>query len=363
MTKNSGFESVFNGKTILVTGHTGFTGSWISLWLAKIGAKVVGYAQEPATEPSMYNAIGIDKDVVSIIGDIKNASHLADTVRAYRPDFILHLAAQALVRRSYRDPLDTFETNTMGTVNLLEAARHVDSVKAVVCVTTDKVYRNNEWAWPYRENDVLGGHDPYSASKAAAELAIESYSKCFASENDAPSIAVARGGNIIGGGDWAEDRLIPDFVRAVTGDGKLTIRYPEAVRPWQHVLALSQGYLMLLAALYEKGKEFAKPWNFGPADDSWYSVRQVLDLLSLHWQQPEIEYMEQPLSEAMTLSLDSSMARRLLKWSPSWDTRRTVEETARWYKAYSADSLSARLITESQIDEWRSSMVESGPSR
>jgi CDP-glucose 4,6-dehydratase len=359
---NSGrFETALAGKRVLVTGHTGFTGSWASLWLKRIGAEVIGYSLPAEGDPSMFKAIGIEKEIASIAGDIRDAQRLAAVMREHRPDFVLHLAAQALVRKSYREPLATFEANTLGTANLLEAVRGTPSVKAVVCVTTDKVYKNNEWPWPYRENDILGGHDPYSASKAAAEMIIASYSECFGGSQGGPAIGVARGGNIIGGGDWAEDRLIPDFVRAVTGEGRLTIRYPEAIRPWQHVLALVQGYFMLLAALAEDGSAYARAWNFGPSDDKWHSVREVLSLLGDCWKRPDIEYMDQPLAEARTLSLDSGMARRQLGWAPAWGTKKTIEETAGWYREYYADPSSARAISEAQIGEWRARMRDSAP--
>jgi CDP-glucose 4,6-dehydratase len=353
LTKPLEFEAAFAGKRVLVTGHTGFTGSWACLWLRRIGAEVIGYALSPDTSPSMFTALQLDKDVTSIEGDIRDPQRLKDAVQRYKPDCVLHLAAQALVRKSYREPLETFETNAQGTANLLEAVRASDSVSTVVCVTTDKVYRNLEWDWPYRENDELGGHDPYSASKAAAEMIIESYAHCLCDSGKGPAIAVARGGNIVGGGDWAEDRLIPDFVRAVTGSGKLTIRYPEAVRPWQHVLALVQGYLQLLSALFTDGRKFARAWNFGPSEERWYSVRDVLELLSGSWKRPELEYMDQPLPEAHNLSLDSGLARRVLGWNPAWDTSQTIERTAEWYREYYANPGTIRSITERQLEDWR----------
>ncbi len=354
MSIHADFESVLKGKRVLVTGHTGFTGSWATLWLRMMGADVIGYSLLPQTVPAMFSEIDIEKEIESVIGDVRDASQLAAVVRDSQPEYVLHLAAQALVRKSYREPLDTFHVNTMGTANVLEAVRGKSFVKAVVCVTTDKVYKNNEWLWPYRENDILGGCDPYSFSKAAAEMIIESYAKSFDSSSGMPAIGVARGGNIIGGGDWAEDRLIPDFVRAVTGNGKMTIRYPEAIRPWQHVLALVQGYFMLLAGLSIDRATYARAWNFGPVDDKWYSVRDVLTMLSERWSQPEIEYMKQPLAEAQTLTLDSGMARRILGWRPAWNTEDTIEETARWYKAYYDDPRTARSISENQINAWRS---------
>jgi len=346
----------FAGKRVFLTGHTGFTGAWAALWLRELGAEVIGYALPPDTDPSLFRAIAVEREIVSIEGDIRDARKLSEAVAGHRPDFVLHLAAQALVRRSYRDPLGTFQANTMGTANLLEAVGKCDSIRAVVCVTTDKVYRNNEWPWPYRENDPLGGRDPYSASKAAAEFVIESYSRCLASADGRPAVGVARGVCIIGGGDWAEDRLVPDFVRAVSGGERMTIRFPLAVRPWQHVLALVQGYLMLLAALDRDPSRYSRAWNFGPSEDAWYTVRDVLELMGATWRSPEIEYMDKPLPEAGILALDSGMARRELGWAPAWDTRKAVEETARWYREYYNDPSAARSLCESQIGEWRAAV-------
>lgn len=355
------FEAALAGKRVLVTGHTGFTGSWASLWLQRIGAEVIGFALPADTTPSMFTALRLDRDITSIEGDVRDPEAIAGAIKKHKPEFVLHLAAQALVRKSYREPLATFETNAQGTANLLEAARIEGAVRAVVCVTTDKVYKNHEWNWPYRENDELGGHDPYSASKAAAEMVIESYAHCLCEAGKGPAIAVARGGNIVGGGDWAEDRLIPDFVRAVTGHGKLTIRYPDAVRPWQHVLALVQGYLQLLSALSEEGPKHARAWNFGPAEERWYSVRDVLELLSESWERPELDYMDQPLPEAHTLSLDSGLARRLLGWNPVWNTRQTLERTAEWYREHYANPGATRAITERQLEAWREDLAGMAP--
>jgi CDP-glucose 4,6-dehydratase len=267
----------------------------------------------------------------------------------------LHLAAQPLVRRSYREPVQTFLVNAQGTAHVLEAARTVKSIKGVLCITTDKVYKNNEWPWPYRENDPLGGKDPYSASKAAAEMVIQSYAASYPwSKGHGPAIATARGGNIIGGGDWSEDRLIPDFVRAIVSDGSLTLRYPDATRPWQHVLALIHGYLLILSKLISDDPAGVdRAWNLGPQDIRQYSVREVLELMSSSWKRPTLEYMDNPLPEAQALALDSSLARNQLGWLPVWDTERSVRETATWYRDYYADRGAARSITLEQINAWR----------
>lgn len=349
------FEATLRGKRVMVTGHTGFTGSWVCTWLHEIGATVGGFALAPVTTPSLYVAAGMDTLVDSVIGDVRDLAAVRSAMDAFRPDAVLHLAAQPLVRASYAQPVETFDINVMGTVNVLEAVRHCPSVRSVVCVTTDKVYRNNEWEWPYRENDPLGGKDPYSASKSAAEMVIDSYRVSFA-HKDAARIATARGGNIIGGGDWSDDRLVPDFVRAVTQDGKLTLRYPDATRPWQHVLALAQGYLMLLAALFDEDTKAARAWNLGPHDSREHSVRDVLTLMSAEWRVPSMDLMDSPLSEARALALDSSLAANALGWNPPWDTARVVTETAHWYREYYRDPSAAAAITSDQLARWRTDL-------
>ncbi|WP_337879012.1 CDP-glucose 4,6-dehydratase [Rheinheimera sp.] len=349
------FEKQLNGKRIFVTGHSGFTGSWVSLWLKAIGAIVAGFSLKPDTQPAMFDVVAAGEGMESEFGDICDFEQLLAAVERFKPDLILHLAAQPLVRKSYQEPLSTFLINAQGTAHVLEAARRVKTVKGVVCVTTDKVYKNNEWSWPYRENDPLGGKDPYSASKAAAEMIIQSYAASYPYQDGlGPAIATARGGNIIGGGDWSEDRLIPDFVKSVVEGKSLTLRYPDATRPWQHVLALVHGYLVLLAGLCsEQPSSYAKAWNLGPHDAKQYSVRSVLELMSDFWQRPALDYMNNPLPEAQALALDSSMARNQLNWSPVWDTARVVRETAAWYRDYYANPESARTITMAQIGAWR----------
>jgi len=349
------FERSLIGKKILVTGHSGFTGGWVCLWLRSIGVSVFGYALEPETKPNLFESLKLGEEMQSEFGDICDYEKIRNLIERVEPDLILHLAAQTLVRRSYGEPLRTFLVNTQGTANVLEAARSVKSVKGVLCVTTDKVYINNEWSWPYRENDPLGGKDPYSASKAAAEMVIQSYATSYPwADGKGPVIASARGGNIIGGGDWAEDRLIPDFVRAVIVGGGLTLRYPDATRPWQHVLALVHGYLMIMAGLISnEPSQFARAWNLGPQDVRQYSVREVLGLMSENWKGHEIEYMENPLPEANALALDSSLARNQLGWSPVWDTNQVVFETASWYREFYHSKEDAHAITLAQINSWR----------
>ncbi len=351
------FEAILRGKKVLVTGHTGFTGSWACTWLLQLGAKVCGYSLAPETSPSLWLELGIESQMESVCGDICDPQLLNRSMEAFAPDVILHLAAQPLVRKAYREPFETFNSNVMGTLNVLEAARRVPNLQAVVCVTTDKVYENKEWAWPYRENDRLGGKDPYSASKAAAEMVIQSYLYAFQCvDGRALPVATARGGNIIGGGDWSEDRLVPDFVRAVTSHTSLTLRYPDATRPWQHVLALVQGYLMLAARLIETPAEAARSWNLGPVDSSSLSVRSVLEALSKTWIRPDLEYLNNPAKEAQLLALDSTLARDILGWQPAWDAEETITRTADWYRDFYAQRDSAYSITQAQLQAWRDTL-------
>jgi CDP-glucose 4,6-dehydratase len=353
------FEAKLAGRHVFVTGHTGFTGSWACLWLKQIGCRVTGFSLPPQTDPSLFEAAGVADDTSSHLGDICEYETLRAAVAAAQPDLVLHLAAQPLVRRSYREPLQTFLTNVQGTAHILDAARSIKTIRGVLCITTDKVYENREWAWPYREDDPLGGRDPYSASKAAAEMVARSFAVSYPwSAGAGPAVAVARGGNIIGGGDWSEDRLIPDFVRAAVGGHDLEVRNPDATRPWQHVLALVQGYLTILGGLIEDDPQpVARAWNLGPFDANEYSVRDVLDLLSATWMRPRVTLIPSPLHEAQSLALDSSLARNRLGWRPAWDTARVVRETAAWYRGYYADPSSARALTLAQLDAWRADLT------
>lgn len=354
------FELAISRRKVLVTGNTGFTGGWAVEWLRCIGVEVLGFSLPPSTQPSLFSALGHDRAVPTVFGDICDPDCFHKAVDDFRPEIILHLAAQPLVRRSYKEPAQTFLVNAQGTANVLEAARAVKSVKAVLCITTDKVYKNREWPWAYRENDPLGGKDPYSASKSAAEMVIQSYAASFPWESgQGPAIATARGGNIIGGGDWSEDRLVPDFVRAVTDGAGLTLRYPDAIRPWQHVLALVHGYLMLMAGLVSDNPvRYARAWNLGPQDVRQYSVREVLELLSACWQRPRLQYMDNPLPEASALALDSSLARNILGWAPAWDTEEVVKQTAAWYREYYRDPGCGRALTQDQIEAWRTVLLK-----
>ena len=330
------FGSCYRGLRVLVTGHTGFKGSWLSLWLQELGAEVAGVALAPDTEPNHWRLLGLDIPDHRL--DIRDAEGLTRIVAEFRPEVIFHLAAQPLVRRSYRDPLETWSTNVMGTVNLLDAARRAGGVKAIIAITTDKCYENREWPWGYRENDALGGHDPYSASKAAAEIAAASYRSAFFHGEGAPLLATGRAGNVIGGGDWSEDRLIPDLVRAVAAGRSLEIRSPAATRPWQHVLESLSGYLLLGQKLLAGQKEFGQAWNFGPEPDGNRTVAEVLSRMGEHW--PELAWhtlaAPQP-HEANLLYLDSAKARSRLGWQPVWALPQALAATAAWYRDHSVD--------------------------
>lgn len=327
------FGNAYAGRRVLVTGHTGFKGSWLALWLHELGAEVTGIALDPETTPNHWDLLGLP--VRDLRCDIRDADRLAMAVAEAKPEVVFHLAAQALVRRSYRAPLDTWTTNVIGTANLLDACRGVSDLKAVVAVTTDKVYQNNEWPWGYRENDALGGHDPYSASKAAAELVVASYRKSFFSAESSPLIASARAGNVIGGGDWSEDRLIPDIVRATARGESIEIRSPGAVRPWQHVLECLAGYLMLGQRLLTMDAAFAEAWNFGPEAADSRSVEEVLSAMRSHW--PQFSWHLSNAThphEAGLLRLDTAKARSRLHWRPVWTLEEALGKTATWYRVH-----------------------------
>ena len=345
------------GKRIFLTGHTGFTGSWTSIWLRSLGAEVFGYSLEPETTPNLFTEAKIQELVTGEIGDIRDFVSLRDRMSSFRPDLVLHLAAQPLVRRSYRIPRETFETNTQGTANVLEAARNTSSVRGVLCITTDKVYNNLEKEYSYIESDELGGIDPYSASKAAAELIIESYRFSLKSSNPHDQIiAVARGGNIIGGGDWSEDRLVPDYIRALESTTPLDIRFPQATRPWQHVLSLVDGYLTILAGMVgDEAEKFNRAFNLGPIEHESISVSELLSLLSNKLPGVTLQEQVSEYHEAGKLALDSSLAANTFGWSPNWDTAKAIEKTADWYKEFLDNKTSAYQLCIDQIDSWKES--------
>lgn len=328
------FNNEYKGKKVLVTGHTGFKGSWLSIWLRKLGAEVIGYSLEASTEPSLFKICNLNERIISIIGDIRDEDKLNETFEKYRPDIVFHLAAQPLVRLSYRKPKETYETNIMGTVNVLEAAKNIDSVKAFVVITTDKCYENKEWVYGYRETDPMGGYDPYSSSKGCAELVVSAYRNSFYNEKQI-ALSSARAGNVIGGGDWAEDRLIPDFVRAISEDKSIVIRNPLATRPWQHVLEPLSGYLWLGALMLQDKKKYNSGWNFGPRDTDVLNVEEVLNLAIKSWGKGSIEKDKSlQLHEANLLKLDISKVKAYLKWHPVYDVNKAVDGTIKWYKTY-----------------------------
>lgn len=340
------------GKNVFITGHTGFKGAWLCLFLARLGARVTGYALAPATEPSLFQLAQVEETLVAHhIADVRDQATLTAAMQAARPELVLHLAAQALVREGYADPAGTWSTNVMGTVNVLEAARACPSVRAALVVTTDKCYQNMHWPWGYRENDRLGGNDPYSASKAGAELVAHSYRASFFAAGG-PLLATARAGNVIGGGDWSADRLLPDAVRAMQQGQALLIRHPHATRPWQHVLEPLHGYLLLAARLLAGDAACADAYNFGPDAADNLEVRAVLDSLSAHWPTLAWRTDERPqaMHEAALLYLDSSKARRELGWQVRWPLESGLRHTAHWYTAAASAPQDVRAFTEQQLE-------------
>lgn len=329
----------WRGKRVFVTGHTGFKGSWLCLWLQKLGAEVTGYALPPPTNPSLFEAAGVSECMHSHLGDIRQGEELARVLTEARPEFVFHLAAQPLVRHSYTHPVETYSTNVMGTVHLLEAVRQTPSVRSVIVVTSDKCYENREWPWGYREIDPMGGYDPYSNSKGCAELVVSAYRSSYFNpssyQEHRVGLASARAGNVIGGGDWAADRLVPDVVRAVSAGQAVRIRNPHAIRPWQHVLEPLSGYLLLAQRLYEQGPAFAQGWNFGPADDDAQPVSWIVDRVTALWGDGASWELEggEHAHEANYLRLDCSKARAELHWQPKWRLGQALERTVEWYRA------------------------------
>ena len=330
-------RAFWKGKRVFLTGHTGFKGAWLSVWLAEMGAELTGYALPPPTDPSLFVLAGLASRMTSVTGDIRDLPALEAAMAAAEPEIVIHMAAQPIVRLSYDDPLGTYETNIMGTAKLLDAVRRRPSVRAVVVVTTDKCYENREWHWGYRETEALGGYDPYSSSKAGSELVTASYRRSFFNPAEYGSrhrvaVASARAGNVIGGGDWAKDRLIPDIVRSIAAGKKVTIRSPHAIRPWQHVLEPLSGYLTLAQSLYERGCAHADAWNFGPYDSDARPVGWIVDKLCSSWPGArgfELDKNPQP-HEASYLKLDCSKAIAELGWRPTWNLDTTLEKIVEW---------------------------------
>ena len=329
-------DQFWSGKRVLVTGHTGFKGSWLSSWLHSLGCDLSGFSLRPRTHPNMFDLLSLDTAMNSITGDIRDLPHLRRVIDDLQPEIVIHMAAQPLVRDSYADPSETFTTNVVGTMNILEALRLSGKTKVFLNVTTDKCYENREWIWGYKEDDPLGGHDPYSSSKACSELITSSYRRSFFTEPNDMAVATARAGNVIGGGDWSKDRLIPDVLKAFKLAQKVVIRNPAATRPWQHVLEPLSGYLLLAQRLFEGELNMRSAWNFGPSDDDIKPVSFIVSRLADRWPgggQWEIDE-SQNLHEAELLKLDISKARTLLGWDPTWGLDITLDSILSWHKCY-----------------------------
>ena len=347
------FEKKLKDKKIFVTGHTGFTGSWVCLWLQKIGSEILGYSLPSHTSPSLFKSLHLDKNVNSIYGDVCNYELIKESIIKFQPDLILHLAAQPLVSKGYEEPLKTFNTNIIGTSNILEISRYVKSLKGVLCITTDKVYKNFELQKKYIETDSLGGVDPYSASKSAAEIIVESYAKSyFYDHNNFPIINVARGGNIIGGGDWSKDRLFPDYVRSITSKNCLNIRSLLSIRPWHHVLDLVSGYFLILSNILDKKINDYNAWNLGPHENQNYTVEDILKIISDQWEKPKINLIQNPIKETKTLTLNSEKAKKELSWEPAWCIKQSIELTTNWYKNFYADPTKAPELCHNDLKNW-----------
>ncbi len=351
----------WRGKRIFLTGHTGFKGSWLSLWLQKMGAGVTGYALPPSTSPNMFEATHASSGMVSVIGDVRDGVALASAMKAAEPEIVIHMAAQPLVRYSYQNPVETYAVNVMGLVNLFEAVRQTGSIKAVVNVTSDKCYENREWVWGYRETEAMGGYDPYSSSKGCAELVTSAYRRSYfnASSHDdqAVGLASARAGNVIGGGDWALDRLVPDIMRAIDGGRAVKIRNPHAVRPWQHVLEPLNGYLTLAEQLCNDRAAASEGWNFGPKPTDVQPVQWVVEKLIDFWGEGARWLLDenQGEHEANYLSLDCAKARARLGWQPVWDLAKALEMIVVWHKAY-RHGKDIRAVTFEQITKFENQL-------
>ena len=349
-------KDTFKDKTVFITGHTGFKGSWLSIWLRELGANVVGYALEPNTEKDNFVVTGLESKITNIISDVRDYENLKGVFDKYKPEFVFHLAAQPIVRESYINPKETYDVNVGGTVNVFECCRLTDSVKVIINVTSDKCYENKEWIWGYRENDPMGGYDPYSSSKGCSELITAAYRKSFFNPENykehGKSLSSVRAGNVIGGGDWQKDRLIPDCISALENYKPIEIRNPYATRPWQHVLEPLSGYLLLASKMYQEPTKFSGAWNFGPNYESVISVDEVVSMIVEKWGNGkwlDTSDKSEP-HEANLLSLDVSKARNFLDWQPKWDIQKCIEKTVEWYKNINGNNL--YNICNKQISEY-----------
>lgn len=343
---------VFKGKKVFITGHTGFKGSWLTLILLEIGAEVMGYSLNPEYQPCHFDLLELKDKIIHEIGDIRDSSNLSKKINNFKPDFVFHLAAQPLVQKSYNNPVETFNTNIIGTVNILEAVRNCTSVRSLILVTSDKCYENVEWIWGYRENDKMGGHDPYSASKGAAELVFSSYSRSYFTQIKSLGYASVRAGNVIGGGDWSENRIIPDCIKAIEKNIPIEIRNPNATRPWQHVLEPLSGYLLLAAKIYEEPEIFSGSWNFGPSSNEVRTVVEVANEMVKYLESGSVQVTSNNTNhEANLLQLNCDKAHQLLNWHPRWSFKETLFFTADWYKK-NIEGYKTIEITKNQIKEY-----------
>jgi len=346
------FDNIYKNKVVLVTGDTGFKGSWLGIWLKELGSNVIGYALEPKTENDNYVICGVENKITHVDGDVRDYTYLKSIIDKYKPEFVFHLAAQSLVLESYNDPLETFSTNVIGTINVLESIRHSTSVKVGIIVTSDKCYENKEWLYGYRENDRLGGKDPYSASKAACEIAIHSYIKSFYQEKGTANVASVRAGNVIGGGDWAENRIVPDCICSLINNKPISIRNPKAVRPWQHVLEPLSGYLKLGASLFKDGKKYQGAWNFGPLTKNMVTVRNLVEGIIEQWGEGEVSVLDKSslYPEDNFLHLDVSKAINRLEWEPKLSFMELIENTVDEYKI---GKLSIKEVYKQRVEHIR----------
>lgn len=359
---NMNKRNFWKNKRVLVTGHTGFKGSWLSFWLKEMGAKVIGYSLEPETNPSLFNVLELEDDIISIYGDIRDRNKLDKTIKEFKPEIIFHLAAQAIVSTSYLNPIETFEINIIGTANLFDLVRNTNFVKVVINVTSDKCYENKEQLWGYREVDPMGGYDPYSCSKGCSELITNSFRNSFFKKNNI-MLASVRAGNVIGGGDWSDNRLLPDIIRGLNINKAIEIRNPYAIRPWQHVLEPISGYLALAQKLWDRDNEFAEGWNFGPEESNVMNVQELTNKVILSWNDKTIEnekyYFDNSLKiyEAQILKLDSSKAKYKLGWKPKLDINKTIDWTTGWYKKYYSEG-NMKQFTLEQIKKYEQMGLE-----